>query len=537
MTSFSSPHASISAAQLADWLQDGEEIALIDVREYGQYGEGHPFFATHLPYSQLELLAPSRLPRPDCRIVLFDQDDGVALQAAHRLASLGYSNLTLLEGGAASWLQTGHALFQGVNLPSKTFGEWIEQIEQTPHLSAAELHRKQRHGEPFVLVDGRTPAEHRKMTIPGAIPIPNGELPLRIHSVLPDAQTPVIVHCAGRTRSIIGAQTLLNLGLPNPVFALENGTQGWALAGLPLEHGSTRPIPPAAAEPQCQQLTDTADQLAHQAGVVFLDPAQARDWALDTRRTTYFIDIRSAEEIATLPIAGLLHVPGGQLVQCADQTIAVRHSRVVLIATNSPADARTRVVATWLRQLGIQSAILEAAPDTIAALLSQRPQVPAGIRAEIRTLDAESYLRRIQLPTHLLLDLRSGLAHRSGHPQGARWSIRPHLPRTLATLSAIPQHVTVLADSLDIASLAAFDLNGYGIQDIAWAAESIWHPITQNLEVTPDLPSDEEMIDYLFFVHDRHDGNLEAARCYLAWETNLLAQCQPDELSGFRGRH
>src|SRR3546814_16488770 len=81
------------------------------------------------------------------------------------------------------------------------------------------------------------------MNIPGAICCPNGELALRIGELAPDPSTKVIINCAGRTRSIIGAQTLNNLGIPNEVYALANGTQGWYLAPLPLEHQSSRVYP------------------------------------------------------------------------------------------------------------------------------------------------------------------------------------------------------------------------------------------------------------------------------------------------------
>ncbi|PCQ96197.1 sulfurtransferase, partial [Klebsiella pneumoniae] len=53
----------------------------------------------------------------------------------------------------------------------------------------------------------------------------------RVESLTPSPQTPVIVNCAGRTRSIIGTQSLINAGVPNPVHALRNGTIGWTLAG------------------------------------------------------------------------------------------------------------------------------------------------------------------------------------------------------------------------------------------------------------------------------------------------------------------
>jgi len=233
----------IDAATLRGWLNDGQPLALFDVREHGQYGEGHPFFAVPLPYSRLELEVGQLAPRRAERIVLFDDGDvenPVASHAARRLADLGYLNVTVLDGGAPAWAAAGYTLFKGVNVPSKTFGELVEHIQHTPRLSADDLVARRAAGESFVLVDGRSEEEHRKMTVPGALSCPNGDLALRLPALLPNPNTPVVVHCAGRTRSIIGAQTLLNLGLPNPVLALENGTQGWYLAGHALEHGSDR---------------------------------------------------------------------------------------------------------------------------------------------------------------------------------------------------------------------------------------------------------------------------------------------------------
>ena len=43
----------------------------------------------------------------------------------------------------------------------------------------------------------------------------------------------VVVNCAGRTRSIIGARVLQRMALPN-VISLKNGTSGWVLAGFEL---------------------------------------------------------------------------------------------------------------------------------------------------------------------------------------------------------------------------------------------------------------------------------------------------------------
>ena len=226
--------ATIDAATLKAWLSDGGEIALLDVREAGQFGEGHLFFAVPLPYSRLRA-GPARAwcPTPACgSCCATAARTAIAARAAKRAEALGYRNVHVLAGGTAAWKRAGYTLYAGVNVPSKTFGELVEHEKHTPRITARDLEAMRRAGENFVIVDGRTFAEYRKMNIPGGICCPNGELALRIGDIVPDPKTKIVVNCAGRTRSIIGAQTLIDFGVANPVVALENGTQGWTLAGL-----------------------------------------------------------------------------------------------------------------------------------------------------------------------------------------------------------------------------------------------------------------------------------------------------------------
>jgi rhodanese-related sulfurtransferase len=140
-------------------LKDGCEIAFLDVREHGQYGEGHPFFAVSLPYSRLELLAPRLLPCRTVRCVLLDGGDGVAEMALKRLSALGFDNLTIMRDGAPGWAAAGYTLFKGVNLPSKTFGELVEHAMDTPSIAAGELKAALDAGDDLILLDGRTPDE------------------------------------------------------------------------------------------------------------------------------------------------------------------------------------------------------------------------------------------------------------------------------------------------------------------------------------------------------------------------------------------
>jgi rhodanese-related sulfurtransferase len=241
----------IDARQLKAWVHDDAELALLDVREHGQYGENHLFFAVPLPYSTLELEIGRLVPRKSARVVVYGDDAsaGAVSASARILSGLGYTDVHVLEGGIEAWVQAGYSTFAGVNLPSKTFGELAEHAYGTPSISADELYKKLNdENENIVVLDGRPVNEYHKMNIPGAICCPNGELALRVGELVPDPKTTIVINCAGRTRSIIGAQTLINLDVPNKVYALENGTQGWYLADYPLEHKSSRVYPQAISE-------------------------------------------------------------------------------------------------------------------------------------------------------------------------------------------------------------------------------------------------------------------------------------------------
>jgi len=529
MTSIRNDTAFVDASLVRAWLNDEAEIALLDVREAGQFGEGHPFFAIPLPYSRLEIDAPRLVPRPDTRIVLLDDDESIAVLAARRLGALGYTDVSILRDGARGWQAAGYTLFKGVNLPSKTFGELVEHAYGTPHLSPAALAVLIEEGRTHALFDGRTLDEHRKMTIPGAVPVPNGELAYRIGTLVADPATPIVIHCAGRTRSIIGAQTLRNLGVPNPVIALENGTQGWALAGLKLEHGSERRYPEGLNEAAVADAQTRAAQLAARFHVATLDVSAAQEWLADPHRTTFLIDVRTPEEFAHDGLPSAIHAPGGQLVQATDQTIGVRRARVLLADYDG---VRAPVIATWLVQLGFEAALIDAADATALQPVRQI----ASAQSSLPLLDTAA-LREAATGHVLLLDLRSSAAYRREHAAGAHWSIRPQLAKTLAAVKAtLGDTLLLFADEPAVAGVAATDLRELGFTSLYLAANGIdtWKKAGLPLASTPDVPADAARIDYLFFVHDRHDGNLDAARQYLDWETGLIAQCAPDELAVFR---
>ena len=512
----------ISASTLKAWLHDGGEIAVLDVREHGQYGESHLFHATPLPFSRLEVDVPRLVPRKQVRVVVYDggNDDtaGVAQRAARALEALGYRDVRVLEGGTAAWRAAGYVLFAGVNLPSKTFGELVEHAYGTPRITAKELAQRQACGEPLVVLDGRPVSEFHKMSIPGATCCPNGELAYRIGSLVPDPGTPIVINCAGRTRSILGAQTLINLGIPNPVFALENGTQGWYLVDLPLDHGKTRQY---GQDTGSDALSPSAARLAERFQVPFVDAATVRQWAGDASRTLFLCDVRTPEEFSagTLPCAQL--TPGGQLMQAADQYVGVRKARLVLFDSDN---VRAAVVASWLRQMGHDANVLMGGLDSGLELAPA--STPSG--PSLPEISVDELRQRLLENQAIVVDLRASMKYRAGHIPGAIWSIRPRLAQDL---QGETRSIVLVADESAVAQWASREL-GVGAALLCGGMDA-WVKSGLPQESADDVPPDARCIDYLFFVHDRHDGNKDAARQYLAWETGLVQQLDAQELADF----
>ncbi|WP_439865168.1 cystathionine beta-lyase [Pseudomonas antarctica] len=504
----------ITPRQLQQWLFDGQEIAVFDVREHGQYGEAHLFHGVNLPYSRLELEVRRLAPNPQVRLVIYDQDGGeVAARAAERLHALGYRRVHALEGGAEGWQAAGLQLFAGVHVPSKAFGELVEETSHTPHVTARQLAEWQASGEPLVVLDGRPFDEYRKMTIPGSICCPNGELGYRVHDLVADDSTPIVINCAGRTRSIIGAQTLINLGLKNPIYALENGTQGWYLEDLELEHGSTRRYAEQVSTDLAQQ-RQAAQRLAERAGVVNVSADQVREWANDSQRSLFVCDVRTAEEFALGTLPGAQHTPGGQLIQATDLYIGVRQARVVLVDSDG---VRAPIVASWLRQLGHEAYALNGGIASGLAL----PVLPPVAWTPLPLISVQALAGALNDVN--LIDLRPSMVFRKGHIPGSQWSIR-------SRLKADHRPLVLVADDPALAAFAAQGLNAQLLEGgfAAWAAAGL------QVGEDPQTPPDAECIDFLFFTHDRHSGNKDAARQYLAWEIGLLAQMSEAEIASLK---
>ena len=347
---------SVTPSQVRRALLLREEIALLDVRHEAAFATGHPLFAANMAAERIALEAGIRLPRKDATVVVYDAGEGLAPQAADRFAALGYTNVRQLDGGLQAWRAAGYELFQDVNSYAKAFGELVESRRHTPSLPADEVARLIAGKANIAVLDVRRFDEYATMNIPGSVSVPGAELVLRAGGIAPDPATTIIVNCAGRTRSIIGTQSLINAGVANKVVALRNGTIGWTLARQNLEHGADRRGEVGLFEGAQANARD----VAYRAGVRHLGVEEAMALQADMRRTLYRFDVRAAEEYAAGHIPGFRQYPGGQLVQEIDMAAPVRGARILL---SDDKGVRADMTASWLAQMGWEAYVLDGGYD------------------------------------------------------------------------------------------------------------------------------------------------------------------------------
>ena len=333
---------------IRDALLARHEIALLDLREEADFARGHPLFAAQIPLRRLSVEARWRIPRADTPVVVYDNGDGLVEPALSQLRDLGFTDVRALAGGLQGWRDAGFELFEDVNSYSKAFGELVEHRRHTPSLPAQDVQALIDEKADIAILDARRFEEYATMSIPGGISTPGAELVLRARAVAPDPDTTIIVNCAGRTRSIIGAQSLVNAGLPNRVFALRNGTIGWTLAGQGLDTGQQRRAPQPDA-PLADEARGKAREVAYRAGVRHIGWAELQALRADAGRTLYQYDVRLPEDFAAGHLPGFRNAQGGQLVQETDHFAPVRGARIVLADDLGP---RADMTASWLAQLG-----------------------------------------------------------------------------------------------------------------------------------------------------------------------------------------
>jgi rhodanese-related sulfurtransferase len=523
---------SMDARSLREMLDDGLEYALIDVREQGLFGARHILLAVNIPLSRFELEIRRLVPRLGTRVVLCDGGEGVAARAAELMAAAGYANVALLEGGVDAWAAAGFELFSGVNVPSKLFGEYVEHHFGTPGISVEECKAMMADGTDMVILDSRPFAEFNNVTIPGAIDTPGAELVLRVRDLAPNPETLVVVNCGGRTRSIIGAQALINAGLPNRVVDLTNGTMGWRLAGYELEKGAHRQCGPVSAE-AIAWAQAAAGRVAERFGVRSIDAAGLAAWqAEEDRRSLYVLDVRFPEEFAAGHLPGSRSAPGGQLVQATDEYVATRHARIVLVDDNG---VRATITASWLVQLGWKDvAVLRgglAGLETVSG--ADEPEIPELSGLSLPAAEVDDLREGLADGSAAVIDFSDSLTYGRGHIPGAWWANRVDLAAAAENLPDVSMYV-VMAPEKGMALLGGRDLLRHTKAAVKWLPGGLgaWTGAGFEAERGSDRTLSEPNDKYHRFFG--HPTKAEAAmKQYLEWEINLIDQIKRDGTLSF----
>ena len=526
----------IDCTDLHALLAGTGEYALLDVREQGIFCKEHILQASCVPLSHLELLIDDLVPRPNSAIIVCDggpqNSESMAQRAAARLGELGYTNIRILSGGTSSWRERGLILFSGVNVPSKAFGEFVEHHYDTPRISAAELHERVTRGDRLRILDCRPFTEYQRMNIPGGIDVPGAELVHRVFDLLADQDVDVVVNCAGRTRSIIGTQSLINAGVANRIMALKDGTMGWTLAGFELDHGQTDRADAPSAE-GIRDAQQAVQRVAQRFNVRHIDNDKLSDWRNDSERTLYVLDVRSPEEFQAGHLPGSRSAPGGQLVQATDEYVATWNSRVVLVDDDG---VRATMTASWLLQMGWSDVYVLEGGITSDALQSGEhiPNVLGLQPAELITAaDLKAALDSGE--SVQVMDLTSSLDYRDRHIAGAWWSPRSRLDTALAVQPAVGLLVLTSPDGR-LAQLAAHDLSILRAKQLvrvldggtqAWIAYGL--PVAAGLDGTTSATD-----DVWYKPYEHREAVADRMQEYLDWEVALVEQVETDGTMQFR---
>ncbi len=526
-------HPRITPQALKAALADGQEIAVLDVRETGVFAHRHLLFAASAPLWRLELLIDRLVPRRGTRIVLVDDDETLSHTAADKLARLGWRELSVLAGGTDGWAAAGYEIFSGTNVPSKAFGEVIEHEKHTPWITSDDLHAGIERGDNIVVVDSRTPEEFAAFSLPFAHSLPGAELVYRIGEIAPDPQTLVVVNCAGRTRSIVGAQTLIDAGIPNRVVSLRNGTMDWLLTGRTLAYGRGAVLPePAPATLAVAR--ERAAAVAQRAGVLRIDGAGLERLEGEAQqRSLYRFDVRTREEYEAGHLPGWRWAPGGQLVQATDEYAAVRGARIVLADWDG---VRALTTAAWLAQLGGYEVFVFTPPALAALDIGSEPLRLLASHAPVPLVSPRQAHGLLQAGQASVFDVDRRAAFEEQHIAGARFSVPDRLYAFVQPLP--PGHITLLTSPDGVlarhvaAELAA--RTGRAVQAIAggtaaWAQAGL--PLAQGAAQV--LTGDD---DHWYSPYAHQDVALRDAgfQQYLDWELGLVAQLEREGATGMQ---
>jgi rhodanese-related sulfurtransferase len=379
-----------------------------------------------------------------------------------------------------------------------------------------------RSGADLKVLDSRPFDEYSRVSIPNGINVPGAELVLRVRDIVASPQTTIIVNCAGRTRSIIGAQSLINAGVPNKVMALRNGTMGWHLAGLTCASGKADRAPDFSRDGLAWAKT-ASEGVARKFGVERIDAATLERWCGDPMRTTYIFDVRDPAEYKAGHLPGAISAPGGQLVQATDIYAGTLGARIVLCDDRH---VRALMTASWLKQMGWRDVFVlpQAGSET-----GEPASIVLGAAPADAAVDASKIL---EVDDVTVLDLSTSAHYRRGHIPGASFAIRGRLDRALGK---VPSRRALILTSEDgvLAGLAVAEARALTSTPVHWlkGGNAAWTAAGFPLSTSPKMA--DEPVDVWLKPYERPNDNEAAMNAYLSWEIDLIERIKRDGTTHF----
>ncbi len=481
--------------------ESGKPFALIDTRERRDYVNGHWFGSTNLPLSQLWQTITRMVPDRSFPIHLLDWQDKASDTAVTQLHSLGYRNVTRCKTRPLPAF--GHGYVKGEFVWSKVFGEVVAHTAGLPEITPADYLAQHKNAHLF---DVRPTAEYTQFTIPGSKSLPNSLLLANMGQLKQSGEL-ALLHCAGRTRSIIGACTLKAAGYDGPFAIFKGGTQAWQLDGLEREFNARR-----LAATETDNVAPARD---------FLNKWRIQYDAVDNKDLNAFIAANStsllfdvSDDAATGQLAdhNIIKISGTNLIQQTDRSIACYHVPVVLIDHGS--GSRAAFAAYWLASMGFDVGVVLLKEKIANALSKAPPHNKLNTSYDVLSVPQLLELRE---NSYRLIDVRPSREYAEAHLSGSHWANISELIEDRAHAS---NEIVVIGGSIAQATNAAELLlsQGFKITGIFdWSTKTIKQHEMQAATI-------ESPVDQCALFAGRHHGNMQDSRDYLAWEEALPEQ-------------
>jgi cystathionine beta-lyase len=491
----------MSADIFSKLYRAGAPFALIDCRERRDYVNAHWFGSTNIPFSVLSRKIKGLVPDLNFSIHVMDWQDNASTLAISQLKTLGYTNIKPHKTVRPP--EMGNGFIRGEYVWSKAFGEVVAHCANLPEVTPADYVANY---QDALLFDVRPTAEYRDFTLPGSQSLPNSLLLANVDA-LRDTGKMTLLHCAGRTRSIIGACTLKAAGYDGPFAIFKGGTQAWQLDGHEREHNSNRIFAkdiasPAIVERFLRRWLIPFDHINEPSTVSFIT----------RQRPALIFDVSDDAATGQKLMHGVVKISGTNLIQQTDRSIACYHVPVVLFDHGS--GSRAAFAAYWLRAMGFEVRV---------ALLASQLEPQAADGEVDRMLPSFQNLLSIDdirdLPSQLL-DFRPSSAYRKGHIEASEWA------NITSFLEKKPNQtpMVIICDDISTGSEISALLKSRG-----WQIRGVYHWREDDFDLAhlahggPALPIDESAL-----FAGRHQGVLQDARDYLTWEEDLPAEINQD---------